>query len=163
EIPPEAGATVMAAVESGESWRDWGPMAVVMLGPTLALAAGGLVLALVQREDRDVAMVTWLVVVGGGVVFCLRPNEPPYLLPAVPALICSAVRAVEAAVGALSRRGVAASLTARIAGIALLVAVMAPGVRQAWLDRDPIFLSDVERRAALQMLASRRSPGRLVW
>ena len=107
-------------------------MAVVMLGPTLALAAGGLALALVQREDRDVPTVTWLAVLGGGIVFAIRHNEARYLLPVVPAVIYFAVRATEATVGALSRRGFAAVSrpTARIAGIALLGAVLAPGVRR---------------------------------
>ena len=171
EIPPDAGpraggAILLAPVDSGESWRDWGPMALTMLGPTLLLAAGGLAVALVQREDRDVPMVAWLAVLGSGIVFAIRHNEARYLMPIVPAVIYFAVRAVEATVAALSRRGFEAESrprTVRIAGIAFLGAVIAPGVRQAWLDRDPIFFSDVERRAALRMLESRRPPGRLVW
>lgn len=174
QLPPEVGSrgdagtllAQLASLESGESWRDWCPMAVVMLGPMLLLAAGGAGVALVQRQDRDVPVLTWLGLLGGGIVFAIAHNEARYLLPVVPAVIYLAVRAVEAAVTTLSQRGFEAPsrpVTVRIAAIVLLAAVLAPGLRQAWLDRDPIFFSDVERRAALRMLEIRRAPGRLVW
>jgi hypothetical protein len=155
-------AAPLANAERGEAWHDWVPMALVMLGPTLALAAGGLALALRQRQHRDVPFVTCLVFLGGFIVFGIGHNEARYLLPVVPAILYFGVRAVEAATEVL-RRAAWRPRTLGIAGLALVVTVLAPGVRQAWLDRDPVFFSDLQRRASVRLLESRRTPGRLVW
>jgi hypothetical protein len=155
-------AAPIANAERGEAWHDWGSMALVMLGPTLALAAGGLAVALRQRQNRDVPFVTCVAVLGGFIVFGIGHNEARYLLPVVPAILYFAVRAVEAATEVLRHRAWQPR-TLGIAGIALVVTVLAPGVRQAWLDRDPVFFSDLQRRTAVRLLESRRPPGRLVW
>jgi hypothetical protein len=151
-----------------ESWRDWGPMALVMLsGPTVTLAGIGFGLALWHRQERDLPFIAWLVVVGGVIVFGLGGhNEARYLLPAVPAILYFAVRAVEAAIASLPRLGLPRWSRQWAVGavwVLLLAGTVAGGVQQAWHDRDPVFLSDVERRVALRLLATRRGNGRLVW
>ena len=155
-------AAPVANAARGEAWYDWGPMALVMLGPTLALAAGGLAVAIRQREDRDIPFVTCLAVLGGFIVFGIGHNEARYLLPVVPAILYFAARAVETA-STVFARGRWRPRALGIAGAGVVVAVLAPGVHQAWLDRDPVFFSDLQRRAALRLLESRRPPGRLVW
>ena len=155
-------AAPIANAEGNEAWHDWGSMALVMLGPTLAFAAAGLAVAIRQRQDRDVPFITCVAILGGFIVFGIGHNEARYLLPVVPAILYFAVRAVEAATEAL-RRGASPPWALGLVGIALVSAVLAPGVRQAWLDRDPVFFSDLQRRAAVRLLESRRPPGRLVW
>ena len=152
------GIAAIAVAFPGESWLDWGEMALVMLGPVLPVAAAGLGVALARREDRDVTFLAWLAVLGGAIVFGIGHNEARYLLPVVPAILYFAVRALEAAGARLGR-----SRPVGVAAAVLVIAMLVPGLRQAWLDRDPVFLADTGRHAALHLLAARGPQGALVW
>jgi len=151
-----------------ESWRDWGAMALIMLsGPTLVAAGLGLVVALRERQTRDVPFLVWLGVLGVVIVFVIGHNEARYLLPVVPAILYFAVRVVERLAEAVRPRWERAGAVARAAvatGAALLLGgALRVGVEQAIQDRDPVFLADVERRAAALLVGERRARGRLLW
>src|SRR5439155_2806979 len=131
----------------GESWRDDIGMTLAMTSaPTLLLAGLGLVLALAQRQDRDVPFFGWLAVVGGAIVVLIPHTEARYLLPAVPAIIYFAVRGAEYLLRA-AQAPWARSAGFRPAAITLAVVVLAlvlrPGVEQALLDQDPVFRADL--------------------
>jgi hypothetical protein len=141
-----------------ESWRDYAQMSVFMLSvPTLVLAAVGLARAVAERNGHDVAFLAWLAVVGGSIVFGIGHTEARYLLPAVPAVVYFAAR------GAGAVAGWRPGGLARTAAVALVGWAVWSGVQQAILDRDPVFRSDVERRATLALLHARRPGGRLLW
>jgi len=146
----------------GESWRDYIPMLQTMVSPPLVvLAMVGMALALWRPERRDVPFWTWLLLIGGSIVFFVGHNEARYLLPALPPFIYFAIRAVESADAFASTgrpaAGVALSL---LVGFAVLGSV-ANGLAQAWSDQDPVFRRDVQRRAAALAAASLRDNGQL--
>jgi hypothetical protein len=154
--------------EPEETWSDYGAMSVAMLSlPTLLLCACGVILTLRRGDERDAVALASLVCVGGTVVFMLQHNEARYLLPAVPFILYFSVRAIEAAAGALRARWPGLSRPARALALLLAAAALAPpigvGLDQARLDTDPVYRADIERRAAEQLLAARRSEGRLLW
>lgn len=150
----------------GESWRDYVPMLLTMVSPPVVmLAVTGMAIALWRPERRDAPFWTWLLLIGGSIVFFVGHNEARYLLPALPPFIYFAIRAVEP-VTAFSQRPYARASTpgtsavSLFAGFAVLVTV-ANGLAQAWSDQDPVFRRDVQRRAAALAAASLRDDGRL--
>jgi hypothetical protein len=154
--------------QAGESWRDWGELLPVMLTmPTLALALFGLWLGMTQPEDRDLVFFVWLALMGGSTVFLVAHNEARYLLPTVPAILYFAVRGAETLVGLFRQRAESMSPVLRAvclaSGLGVLAATLAGGAHQAWLDRDPVFFSDLERRASARLLEHRRGDGHLLW
>jgi len=160
-------STLRTGAEPGESWRDYIGMTLAMTSaPTLLLAGLGLVLALAQRQDRDVPFFGWLAVVGGAIVVLIPHTEARYLLPALPAIIYFAVRGAEHLLRAAETRW-ARSAGFHAAGVSVAMAVLAlvlrPGIEQALLDQDPVFRADLERRAAEMLVRARRPPGRLMW
>jgi hypothetical protein len=152
----------------GESWLDYGPMTAGMLSlPTLLLAGAGVLLALWRREARDVPCLVALAVTGGTTLFVLTHTEARYLLPAIPFLLYFALRALEAGADFARPRWAAWGALGRGAAIAIgalwLAAALRVGVHQAWLDEDPLYRADLERRAAERLLAARGPEGRLLW
>jgi hypothetical protein len=163
-----AAAVDTGAESSGESWLDYGPMALVCFSaPVLVLAAGGLFLSLVHPEDRDPPFLAWLLVTGGGILFLVGKTEARYLLPAVPPLLYFVLRAVEAAWLWLRGRwpgfGGPVRAALSLGGLILAWCAVSGGVDQAVRDRDPIFLKDLEIKAARKFLDAKRGEGRLIW
>ncbi len=152
----------------GEHWSDYGAMSVAMLSlPTLLLCGGGVLLGLWRRDRRDVPQLASLAALAGTTVFVLRHNEARYLLPATPFILYFALRSIEAAHQALrarwSRWGRGPRSLALLIGIATLAGPLGVGLHQAWLDADPVYTADAQRRAAAQLVAVRRGNGRLLW
>jgi hypothetical protein len=152
----------------GESWLDHGSMTAMMISlPTLLLAGAGILLALRRREARDVPCLAALAATGGTTLFLVTHTEARYLLPAVPFLLYFALRSVETALRRARRRWQAWDRLRRGAVIAigalLLAAPLRVGVHQAWLEEDPLYRADLERRAAEKLLAARGPEGRLLW
>jgi hypothetical protein len=152
----------------GESWLDYGPMTASMLSlPTLLLAGAGVLLAFFRREARDVPCLAALAVTGGTTLFVLTHTEARYLLPAVPFLLYFALCALEACADFARRRWPTWGAARRGAVIAIgglwLAAALRVGLHQAWLEEDPLYRADLERRAAEKLLAARGPEGRLLW
>jgi 4-amino-4-deoxy-L-arabinose transferase-like glycosyltransferase len=152
----------------GESWLDYGPMTAGMLSlPTLLLAGAGVLVALFRREARDVPCLAALAVTGGTTLFVLTHTEARYLLPAIPFLLYFALRALEAGADFARPRWPAWSALRRGVVIAIgalwLAAALRVGLHQAWLEEDPVYRADLERRAAEKLLAARGPEGRLLW
>ena len=144
----------------GESWRDYIPMLQVMVSPTVVvLALAGMAAALRRPERRDAPFWTWLLLIGGSIVFLVGHNEARYLLPALPPFIYFALRGVESA-HAFAPGSVARATVSLLVGVAVLGSV-ANGLAQAWSDQDPVFRRDVQRRAAALAAASVRDRGQL--
>ncbi len=139
-------------------WDNAVMIAATTAWPVLALAVLGLILLAKDREERDLPFLAWLVGMGGILIASVGHNEVRYLLPAIPALIYFAVRAVEW----LARRALSPALVG--AGVtALALSCAFGGARQAWADGDPAFRADTARRAAAAMSRVRQSGGQLHW
>ena len=152
----------------GESWRDYVPMLQTMVSPpVVGLAVAGMAVALWRPERRDVPFWTWLLLIGGSIVFIVGHNEARYLLPALPPFLYFALRAAESA-SVFRRRTAEPRIGSPAVGLALSLLVgvavlgsVANGLAQAWSDQDPIFRRDVQRRAPALAVASLRNDGQL--
>lgn len=164
----EAGLRSVGEGMPGESRTDYFAMAPgVFSWPLCVLAAAGLVLAAVRPDRRDIPFVVWLVVIGGPLFAAAEHNEARYLFPLLPPWIHFALRAIEPVVEWARARWPRLPLPGR-AGIAAAVmaagaSMLQPGVEQVVFDADPIFTSDVQRRAAARMLELHEPPGRFGW
>jgi hypothetical protein len=151
------------ALSHHESWRDYALMAPATISvPILLLAAIGLVRALLRPGRFEIPFIAWLLLVGASVVLLTAHNEARYVFPALPPLVYFSVRGLEwlpMLAGGDRRLRRAGTL----AGVALVAWALACGLRQALLDRDPVFRADVQRRAAELLLRSRAPGGRLLW
>ena len=153
----DAATQVVRGTEE-ESLADYGAMSWVALSPAAVLfAASGIALAALQRQSRDAPFAAWLLVIGLGVAAKTGHTEARSLLPAYPAIIYFALRAVQFlldAAGSRVQQGVI---------IALLATSTFTWIDQVRLDRDHALVGDVQRRATQWMLERRGSEGRLLW
>jgi 4-amino-4-deoxy-L-arabinose transferase-like glycosyltransferase len=152
----------------GESWLDHGVMTMMMLSlPTLLLAGAGVLLAAWRQEERDIPCLAALAATGGTTLFLVTHTEARYLLPAIPFLLYFALRSVETALRWVRNRWQDWDGLRRGAVIAIgalwLAAALRVGLHQAWLEEDPLYRADLQRRAAERLLAARGPEGRLLW
>lgn len=140
-------------------WLEWISTAGSALGwPVALLVLAGLVTAVRWPRSDDVPFLAWVLVVGGGTMAFVYRVEARYLLPAFPALIYFALRAVEAVCEPDSPRR-----TTLAAVLACLALGLSTGVLQALADRDPVFTTDVERLAVERLQQARQPGGKLYW
>lgn len=152
------GTEISQAYPGETRWDNAVMISAVIAWPILALAVFGIVLALKERQERDLPFLAWLFGMGGIFVTAIGHNEVRYLLPEIPALIYFAVRAAQ-----WSLRRAPSSVVAGAGVVALALACAWGGIRQAWADADPAFRADTPRRAAAAMARLHRPGGQYHW
>jgi hypothetical protein len=142
---------------SGESPLDYFVMSFVAFGPAFLLCFfAGLRFSIHEFQDRDIIFLSWLVVLGGFIVFGIGHTQVRYLIPVIPPMIYFVMRSLEWFILWRKSLGV-------LCGGVILMSGLGIGAQQIILDQDPIFYKDLQRNVARQLLPLRSGDGRLFW
>jgi len=167
DFSPRSVSNRLVASTAGDSNWDYATLAWHTLSPPVFLAGvAGLVLALKQRQARDLPYLAWLAVLGGTIVCMLSHTEARYLLPLVPIWLYFAMRALEAGVQAGQRwwsHGRAARVVLVAVGCLSVASVLWESAVQVWLNLDPFYTADGQRRTLHALLSARGPQGKLRW
>lgn len=158
-----AGASAMVEPMPGETSWDYGPLLLATVSPiTVGLAALGAVVGLRRDWRRDLPALLWLLGFVALISFRVGHNEARYLWPALPPL------AYFATVGArwlhrAARSWIRHPTPRAAAGVALALAALVPGVRQAARDTHPFFYASTQPDFLRFVQEETRAPRRAFW
>jgi hypothetical protein len=164
DFSPRSVSNRLAASTVGDSSWNYASLAWhVFSPPVVVVGAIGVLIALRERQARDLPVLAWLVVLGGTLTCLISHTEARYLLPVAPMWLFFVLRAAETGMNLVWHKGVGWRVTAVALALLAMLSLGRESVLQLRLNSDPFYTADSQRRTLQALLAARGPHGKLRW